>query len=71
MELVQVGTRVQVLRRTRLGRRGQNTVEYLLMLGVIVGLVLVVGVVMKRAMPDIWQKVQGKIMGAVDQGASQ
>ncbi|MBI5239894.1 MAG: hypothetical protein HY926_05440 [Elusimicrobia bacterium] len=52
-------------------RKGQNTVEYLLMLSVVVGVVLISGVAMKRFMPNIFDKVSILILGAVNQlGAS-
>ncbi len=48
-------------------RRGQNTVEYLLMLTVVVGVVLVAGVAMKKFMPGMFAQIQQLIMGAVNQ----
>lgn len=45
-------------------RRGQNTVEYLLMLTVVVGVVLVSGVALKRFMPSLFNKVQVSILDA-------
>ncbi|MBI5208743.1 MAG: hypothetical protein HY927_02070 [Elusimicrobia bacterium] len=42
-------------------RRGQNTVEYLLMLAVVVGVVLIAGVSLKRFMPDLFAKVTAPI----------
>ncbi len=53
------------LRRVRT-ERGQNTVEYLLMLTVVVGVVLVAGVALKKFMPDLFLKIQGMITGAAD-----
>ncbi|KAF0124101.1 MAG: hypothetical protein FD154_2508 [Elusimicrobia bacterium] len=47
-------------------RAGQNTVEYLLMLAVIVGVVLVAGIAMKRYMPTLFDQVSVKISQAVD-----
>lgn len=47
-------------------KEGQNTVEYLLMLGVIVAIALVVGKVLKEKFPDLINKVFGKIDGGVD-----
>ncbi|OGS51864.1 MAG: hypothetical protein A3J79_01815 [Elusimicrobia bacterium RIFOXYB2_FULL_62_6] len=47
-------------------RTGQNTVEYLLMLAVVVGVVLIAGAALKKYMPDLWGKIQGKIGGAAD-----
>lgn len=45
-------------------RRGQNTVEYLLMLTVIVGVVLVAGGAMKRYMPGLFTEISQKISDA-------
>ncbi len=47
-------------------RKGQNTVEYLLMLAVVVGVVLIAGVALKRYMPQLFQGIQQKIDGAVN-----
>jgi len=55
------------LRRARArlaGRRGQNTVEYLLMLTVVVGVVLVAGMALKKFMPGLFGQIQGMISGA-------
>ncbi len=46
------------------GRRGQNTVEYLLMLTVVVGVVLVAGVALKKFMPSLFSQIQSMISGA-------
>lgn len=51
------------MRRGRLGRRGQNTVEYLLMVCVVVGVVLVAGAMLKTFMPSLFGAVQGMIAG--------
>jgi Flp pilus assembly pilin Flp len=45
-------------------RKGQNTVEYLLMLTVVVGVVLVAGVALKRFMPGLFASIQTMISGA-------
>lgn len=47
-------------------RAGQNTVEYLLMLAVVVGVVLAAGVALKRYMPALFDQVAVKITHAVD-----
>ena len=44
-------------------KRGQNTIEYLFMLGIIVAVVGLVGVAIKKFMPDLFQTIQDKIMG--------
>ena len=45
-------------------RKGQNTVEYLLMLTVVVGVVLAAGFALKKFMPQLFQSIQGMISGA-------
>ncbi|MHB0996118.1 MAG: class III signal peptide-containing protein [Elusimicrobiales bacterium] len=45
-------------------RKGQNTVEYLLMLAVVVGVVLIAGVALKKYMPSLFSSIQGMINGA-------
>ena len=44
--------------------KGQNTVEYLLMLAVVVGVVLIAGVALKKYMPGLFGQIQGMITGA-------
>ncbi len=51
-------------------RRGQNTVEYLLMLTVVVGVVLVAGVALKKFMPTLFNNIQQMITGAAGQMGS-
>ncbi|MBI4051583.1 MAG: hypothetical protein HY400_03665 [Elusimicrobia bacterium] len=50
---------LRILRKT-----GQNTVEYLLMLTVVVGVVLVVGMALKKFMPGFFGQIQQMITGA-------
>ncbi len=45
-------------------RKGQNTVEYLLMLTVVVAVVLAAGWGLKQYMPNILSTVEGLITGA-------
>lgn len=52
--------------KTLSSRRGQNTVEYLLMLTVVVGVVLVSGVALKKFMPRFFENVQNMILQAGD-----
>ena len=47
----------------RLSRRGQNTVEYLLMLTVVVGVVLAAGYLLKRYFPGLIENIKGMIAG--------
>lgn len=49
-----------------LARKGQNTVEYLLMLSVVVGVVLISGMAMKRFMPGLFTQIQIMITSTVD-----
>ena len=52
-------------------RKGQNSVEYLLMLAVVVGVVLVAGMALKKYMPTLFSSIQGMINGAASSlGAS-
>jgi len=46
-------------------KRGQNTVEYLLMLTVVVGVVLIAGMALKKYMPSLFAQIQTLIGGAV------
>lgn len=47
-------------------QEGQNTVEYIIMLAVIVGIVLFIGGLMKGIMPEVFDKVKAKIIGGID-----
>ena len=48
-------------------RKGQNTVEYLLMLAVIVGVALAVGKGFQTFFPEIFDSVKQKILGGIGQ----
>ena len=50
--------------------RGQNTVEYLMMLAVIVGVILVVGKMFKPQISAIFNQIMGMISGAATSVAS-
>lgn len=67
MKLSRVGSS---LRAKLVARRGQNTVEYLLMLTVVVGVVLVAGVALKKFMPSLFNNIQQMITGAASQMGS-
>ncbi len=67
MKLTEFGA---VIRRRLTSRRGQNTVEYLLMLTVVVGVVLVAGVALKKFMPTLFNQIQQMISGAAGQMGS-
>ena len=47
-------------------RRGQNTVEYLLMLTVIVGVILVIGKMFKPQISTIFANIMNMISGAAN-----
>lgn len=49
------------IKKTVVSRRGQNTVEYLLMLTVVVGVVLVSGGMLKKFMPTVLTDITNKI----------
>jgi Flp pilus assembly pilin Flp len=47
-------------------RAGQNTIEYLLMLAVIVGVVLIAGIALKKYMPNLVTQITDKISSTVN-----
>lgn len=51
-------------------KRGQNTVEYLMMLAVIVGVILVVGKMFKPQISNIFNQIMGMVSGAAQGVAS-
>jgi Flp pilus assembly pilin Flp len=67
MKLSQVGLWVKGRVGRLSNRRGQNTVEYLLMLTVVVGVVLVAGAMLKKFMPTLFGNIQQMITGAATQ----
>ncbi|HXT01074.1 MAG TPA: hypothetical protein VN915_10390 [Elusimicrobiota bacterium] len=66
MKLSPVGM-LNGMRKRLSSRRGQNTVEYLLMLTVVVGVVLVSGAMLKKFMPSLFNNIQTMITGAAGQ----
>lgn len=58
------------LRERTLSKRGQNTVEYLLMLGVVVAVVLIAGKFMKDKMPGLMNQIMSMISGAANTAGS-
>lgn len=54
------------IKKTAVSRRGQNTVEYLLMLTVVVGVVLVSGGILKKYMPTLLNDITNKIARVAD-----
>lgn len=51
-------------------RRGQNTVEYLMMLAVIVGVILVIGKMFKPQVSGIFNQIMGMVAGTIIQVGS-
>lgn len=47
-------------------KEGQNTIEYIIMLGVVVGIALLVGGLVRKMMPDVFESVKAKIIGGVN-----
>ena len=47
-------------------QEGQNTIEYIIMLGVVVGIALAVGMLVKNMMPEVFENVKAKIIGGVN-----
>ena len=65
-------TGIERISRRLKSKAGQNTVEYLLMLTVVVGVVLIAGMALKKFLPGLFGKIQGLISGAADSlGSSQ
>lgn len=46
-------------------KEGQNTVEYIIMLTIVVGVAILVGGLVKKMMPDVVENVKQKIIGGV------
>ena len=59
-----VGRVVAGLQERNRSRKGQNTVEYLMMLAVIVGVILVIGKMFKPQISGIFNQIMGMISGA-------
>jgi Flp pilus assembly pilin Flp len=53
-----------MIRKWLKDQKGQNTVEYLLMLTVVIGVVLAAGMALKHFMPSLFSQIQGMITGA-------
>ena len=51
---------------TLIKKEGQNTVEYVLMLVVVVGVAVLVGGLIKNFMPEFWENIKGKILGGAN-----
>ena len=48
-------------------KEGQNTIEYVLMLVVVVGVAGLAGVLIKKFMPDLFEQVKTKITGSMSE----
>ena len=48
-------------------KEGQNTIEYVLMLVVVVGVAGLAGVLIKQFMPDLFAQVKAKITGGMNE----
>ena len=48
-------------------KEGQNTIEYVLMLVVVVGVAGAAGLAIKRFMPDLFEQVRAKIFGGMNE----
>lgn len=44
-------------------KKGQNTIEYMLMLGIIAVAVGVIGLLFKTFLPQLFEDIKGKILG--------
>ena len=65
------GTKVmEQVKKLMRSKRGQNTVEYLMMLAVIVGVILVVGKMFKPQISNIFNQIMGMVSGAAQGVAS-
>ena len=71
--IVAVQNRMIALKAQALGclkkKEGQNTIEYVLMLVVVVGVAGLAGVLIKRFMPDVFDQVKEKILGGMNQAS--
>ncbi len=47
-------------------QEGQNTIEYIIMLGVVVGIALLVGTLVKNMMPELFENIKNKILGGIN-----
>ena len=68
--IVALQTRMEALKAQALGclkkQEGQNTIEYVLMLVVVVGVAGVAGVLIKNYMPELFEQIKGKITGNME-----
>ena len=68
--IVAIQNKVDMLKAQALNclkkKEGQNTIEYVLMLVVVVGVAGLAGVLIKKFMPDLFDNVKAKILGGMD-----
>ena len=68
--IVALQNKMDALKAQALGclkkKEGQNTIEYILMLGVVVGIALLVGTLVKKMMPEVFDSIKQKILGGVN-----
>ncbi len=68
--IINLQNKVDMLKAKALGtltkKEGQNTVEYVLMLVVVVGVAVLVGGLIKSFMPEFWENIKGKILGGAN-----
>ena len=68
--IVALQNRMEALKAQALGclkkKEGQNTIEYVLMLVVVVGVAGAAGLAIKRYMPDLFDQVKAKITGGMN-----
>ena len=71
--IVALQNRLDMLKAQALGclkkKEGQNTIEYVLMLVVVVGVAGIAGVAIKKFMPELFENVKSKILGGVNSAA--
>lgn len=69
--IVALQNKMEALKAQALGclkkKEGQNTIEYVLMLVVVVGVAGAAGLLIKRYMPELFEQVKGKITGNMEQ----
>ena len=67
--IVALQNKVDMLRAQALNclkkKEGQNTIEYVLMLVVVVGVAGLAGVMIKKFMPELFEQVKAKIFGGM------
>ena len=68
--IIMLQNKAELLKAQALGcltkKEGQNTVEYVLMLVVVVGIALGVGAAVKGFMPEVYENVKQKILGGIN-----